>query len=91
MQLDGVPVGIIDERLEVRSDHDRVRDIHALAAQFLDDGVKVVSTIPTGEQYGFAMAKENTEVQTLLNEGLTAVRDDGTYDELFEKYFPNAG
>lgn len=56
-----------------------------------DDGVKVVSTIPTGEQYGFAVAKENTAVQKVLNEGLATVKDDGTYDDLFTKYFPNAG
>jgi len=56
-----------------------------------DDTVKVVSTLPTGEEYGFVVAKENTEVQGVLNDGLAAVRDSGTYDELFAKYFPNAG
>lgn len=56
-----------------------------------DDTVKVVDTIPTGEQYGFVVAKENTELQTQLNEGLTAVKDDGTFDGIYESYFPNAG
>lgn len=56
-----------------------------------DDTVKVVGKIPTGEQYGFVVAKENTEVQEVLNEGLASVKEDGTYDELYEKYFPNAG
>ena len=56
-----------------------------------DENVKVVGTIPTGEQYGFVVAKENTELQEKLNTALAEVREDGTYDELFEKYFPNAG
>lgn len=56
-----------------------------------DEGVKVVSTIPTGEQYGFALAKDNTAVQKVLNTGLSTAKDDGTYDKLFTKYFPNAG
>jgi polar amino acid transport system substrate-binding protein len=56
-----------------------------------DDTVKVVATIPTGEKYGFAVAKENTDLKELLDEELKAVRADGTYDKLYEKYFPNAG
>lgn len=56
-----------------------------------DNTVKVVGTIPTGEQYGFVVALENTEVQGVLNDGLAAVKEAGTYDELYEKYFPNAG
>ncbi|CAN5532592.1 N/A [soil metagenome] len=56
-----------------------------------DDTVKVVTTIPTGEQYGFVVAKDNEDLQAKLDKELKAVRDDGTYDKLFEKYFPNAG
>ncbi len=56
-----------------------------------DDSVKVVATLPTGEQYGFAFAKENTDLQGQVNDGLSSVKDDGTFDEIYEKYFPNAG
>jgi len=56
-----------------------------------DDTVKVVDTIPTGEQYGFVVAKDDKDLQAQLNKELKAVRDDGTYDKLFKKYFPNAG
>jgi polar amino acid transport system substrate-binding protein len=56
-----------------------------------DDSVKVVDTIPTGEQYGFVVAKENADLQKEINAGLKTAKDDGTYDELYEKYFPNAG
>ena len=55
------------------------------------DTVKVVGKIPTGEQYGFVVAKDATELQATLDEALAAVREDGTYDALYEQYFPNAG
>lgn len=56
-----------------------------------EDSVKVVETFTTGEQYGFVVAKTNTDLQSELNEGLAAVKEAGTYDELYEQYFPNAG
>ena len=55
-----------------------------------DDTVKVVDTIPTGEQYGFVVAKENTDLQKQLNSGLAAVKEDGTFDDIYTSYFPNA-
>jgi len=52
-----------------------------------DDTVEVVQTFKTDEQYGFAIRKDNTDLQKTINDGLKKVRDDGTYDELYEKYF----
>ncbi len=52
-----------------------------------DDQFELAETFPTGEQYGFATAQENTDLMDAINEGLAAVRDAGTYDEIFEKYF----
>ena len=43
------------------------------------------------EEYGFVVAKDNTDLQGQLNDGLATVQEDGTYDELYEQYFPNAG
>ena len=56
-----------------------------------DENVTVVETFKTGEQYGFVVAKDNTELQGEVDKGLAAVKDDGTYDEIYQKYFPNAG
>ena len=47
----------------------------------------VVETIPTGENYGFAMQKTNTALQDAVNRALTAVVKDGTYQKIFEKWF----
>jgi polar amino acid transport system substrate-binding protein len=55
-----------------------------------DDTVVVTQTFPTGEQYGFAVAKGNDGVLTLINDGLAALRSDGTFDEIFARYFGDA-
>jgi len=56
-----------------------------------DDTVTVVETYPTEEQYGFAVAKGNTEVLEFIDAGLQTLRDDGTYDELYATYFGTEG
>ena len=38
------------------------------------------------EEYGFVIKKGNTELRDALDEALTALRDDGTYDEVLEKH-----
>lgn len=55
------------------------------------DGVAVVETFKTDEQYGFAVKKGNTELKTKLDKALADLRSDGTYDALYEKYFPQDG
>jgi polar amino acid transport system substrate-binding protein len=39
------------------------------------------------EQYGIAVRKGNTELLEKLNQGLAAIRSDGTYDAIYAKYF----
>lgn len=53
----------------------------------------VTAKFSTGEQYGFAIALENTDLQNALNETLNTFHAQGIYDEIFKKYFgdPNAG
>ena len=41
----------------------------------------------TAEQYGFAVRKGNTELLDAVNEQLKSLRDEGTYDEIYDKYF----
>lgn len=54
-----------------------------------DDSVEVVETYPTDEQYGFAVEK-GSDLKAELDTALETARTDGTYDELYEKYFPTA-
>jgi polar amino acid transport system substrate-binding protein len=39
------------------------------------------------EQYGIAVKKGNTELLAKINEGLAGIKADGTYDQIFAKYF----
>lgn len=53
-----------------------------------NEGFEVVETYATGEQYGFAVAEEGSDALLEgINDALQSVRDSGTYDQLFDKYF----
>ena len=47
--------------------------------------LKIVQTIPTGEQYGIAFPKDSEYVER-VNEALQEIKDDGTYAKIYEKY-----
>ena len=48
---------------------------------------EVVERYDTGEEYGFAVKQDNTALRDAVNEELQRLRDEGTYDELYNKYF----
>jgi ABC-type amino acid transport substrate-binding protein len=50
-------------------------------------GIEVSSPIPTEEEYGFAVGKNDEALLEELNEGLAEIKEDGTYAEIYEKYF----
>lgn len=50
-------------------------------------GVEVVEEIKTDELYGFPMAPDNEALVDAVNKALTELKDDGTIDELYDKYF----
>jgi ABC-type amino acid transport substrate-binding protein len=52
-------------------------------------GLEVVQAIDTNEEYGFAFSKENPELTEAVNEVLAEIIADGTYEEIFTKYFPD--
>ncbi len=47
----------------------------------------VLERIATGEQYGIAVSYDNPALRDALNEALQAIRDDGTYDDIYASYF----
>lgn len=57
------------------------------AASKGQSGFEIATNIPTGEYYGFAFAKDTPELLSAVNGALSAVIEDGTYEELFRKYF----
>jgi polar amino acid transport system substrate-binding protein len=47
----------------------------------------VVETYDTDEEYGFAAKKDNTQLIDAVNEQLQKMRDDGTYQKIYDTYF----
>ena len=50
-------------------------------------GFEVVETYSTDEQYGLAMRKGNTALVEAVDEQLASMREDGSYDEIYDSYF----
>ena len=48
---------------------------------------KVVDTIQTDESYGISVKMGNDQLRTAINDALKDMMDDGTYDEIFDKWF----
>lgn len=49
--------------------------------------VKVIEEVPTGEQYGVVVSKDNPELTKALNKALAEIKADGSYQKLLDKYF----
>ncbi|MCL2529212.1 MAG: ABC transporter substrate-binding protein [Coriobacteriia bacterium] len=49
----------------------------------------IVEVIPTGEQYGFAVSKDNPGLLQAINDAMISLKKDGTFDRIFLKYFPD--
>jgi ABC-type amino acid transport substrate-binding protein len=54
-----------------------------------DGRLKVVETIPTGEQYGIAFPKDS-ELVDPVNEALAEIKEDGTYEKIYKKWIGRA-
>jgi polar amino acid transport system substrate-binding protein len=50
-------------------------------------GLVIVKEIPTGEQYGFGVSKDNPDLLKAINEALAKVKASGEYQTLYDKYF----
>lgn len=49
--------------------------------------IKAVGNVINAEAYGFAVTKGNKELLEKINEGLEILRENGTYDRLYKKWF----
>jgi len=66
-----------------------VNDLPVTAALVKDPskGLSIVKEVPTGEQYGFGVSKDNPELTKAMNEALAALKASGEYDAIYEKWF----
>lgn len=60
--------------------------LDAIEKQFT--ALEVVQQVPTGEEYAIAVSKDNPALRDAINGALQEIFDDGTYAEIFQKYFP---
>lgn len=61
--------------------------VNAYRATQEPDTFVVTEKFPTGEQYGFAVPKDNAELLADLNAGLATIKANGTYDRIFAQWF----
>jgi polar amino acid transport system substrate-binding protein len=61
--------------------------IDALESQAGGD-IKEAQEIPTGELYGLVFAPDNDALREATNDALQELKDDGTLEDLYGKYFP---
>ena len=54
-----------------------------------DGALELVEVIPTGSQYGIAFPKDSPLVEP-VNEALAEIKEDGTYEEIYEKWIGRA-
>lgn len=62
---------------------DPVAEAH-VAGEYKD--MTVLEVIPTGEQYGIIVNKDNPELTAAFNKTLKEIVEDGTYDKLIKEY-----
>jgi polar amino acid transport system substrate-binding protein len=48
--------------------------------------LEVIEALTTDEQYGFAFQKGSTSLEDAVNDALTKLEDDGTYDKIIDKW-----
>lgn len=50
-------------------------------------GMEIIKEVPTGEQFGIAVSKDNPGLTQAINDALTKIKSSGAYDKLYEKWF----
>ena len=58
---------------------------YMLGQSFSD--LEIVKEIPTGEQYGIAVSKDNPDLLAAVNEALAGIQSDGTMKDIETKWF----
>lgn len=63
--------------------------VSAYAATKRDD-FAIAAQVPTEEGYGLVFSKENPALRDAFNAGLEEIKANGTYDEIYQKWFGEA-
>ncbi len=52
-----------------------------------NEGLKVLDTALAEEEYSIALPKDNTALLDEINKALQTMKENGTYDKIYSKYF----
>ena len=52
-----------------------------------NEGIKVLDTALAEEEYSIALPKDNTALLDEINKALQTLKENGTYDKIYAKYF----
>jgi ABC-type amino acid transport substrate-binding protein len=86
----GIPFRTIEEAFEALQKGQVEGVIYDLSAaqdrvEKSDGELRMVETVPTGEQYGIAFAKDSELVEP-VNQALAEIKADGTYEDIYERW-----
>ena len=86
---DGKLVGFdVDLSKQVADDLGVEIDVIDVAFDDITSGSKLAREFDTGEQYGMAVTKDgNLPLLREINSILAGLREDGSYDKIYDKYF----
>lgn len=84
----------IDALIEVNSELSQAAvvddPLHRRYIKVKEPHLQALETVPVTRAYGFAVASGNTALLDAMNAALSEARADGSYDELYEKWFGDA-
>ena len=64
------------------------RPVHAYyMSTVMPDNVSLLDGYISSESYGIVVNKSNRELLTLIDDGLKKIKEDGTYDKIYKKWF----
>lgn len=64
------------------------RPVHAYyMSTVIPDNVSLLDGYISSESYGIVVNKSNRELLTLIDDGLKKIKEDGTYDKIYKKWF----
>lgn len=67
--------------------NDRPINLYFLSQSNASEGVVEINEILTAEKYGIAVNKNNQELLNKINASLKKLKENGTYDEIYKKWF----
>jgi len=56
-----------------------------------NEGMLVLDEVLVPDNYGFAVAMENTKLKVAIDQTLHQLKQDGTYEDMMRRWFPNYG